>query len=223
MKRLCVGEFVSYRPDMERCLVTKEASGYKEDQEFFPASLTRWRVFRNGEDVILVAGRSLGKLTLAGEDGYRSSIGILNYLAECCVNTQFAAYGRCIGSHQPMLEMNRWITRKMDASAYKTPTSFEQNDGEWMRDNGLLPKRGSLWMAEKYRLRSEREDYKGVYAILCPDGDVVGRWLHYANGDGEPLKLRECTREVFPVIYLRSQLAIDGGKGTIRSPWKLCV
>lgn len=220
-----IGDYVEYVPDLEKCVVHSSYSGHKEDQFFFPSRTKFWRVFELGEEVKLMPVKSVGSLTLHGFEGYDHAEDLLNYISQAYVNVRYATRGRSLGSQKEPIPVSRFITVCVGEKkkAEKSFDGFDPKDVDRLNEYGLMPKKGSIWLAVKFRYLDldEGEEYCNCHFVNCSEGNIGGACLQYLHCD-EYRKTYLQVKGVFPIVYLRPEVRFEG-KGTIRSPYKIVV
>lgn len=220
-KKIGVGDYVEYIPDLEKCLVSAEHSGCCKEQAFYPSLRKLWRVFKVGECVELISAKSVGNLVLSGFYGYLNSDRLLDYVADSFVNPQYAISGRCLGSGRTVFPTTKWITcYNEDSAKIETVAHDSVSDAEYLCLHDLLPKRGMFWCAERYEDKEESDIYLGCRCMNGEDGDVYGVCFQHEEC-GEIAKLYSHKKGILVIVRLKDDVDFMDGEGTLGSPWKL--
>ena len=76
-----IGDYIDYKPEFGRCVLTEKQTGWDEDQEFETEELG-WRLDKFQGDLVLIASEPTSELCLKGRTGYREGIGAMCTLCQ---------------------------------------------------------------------------------------------------------------------------------------------
>lgn len=244
-----VGDYVRYIPNKTSYVVPKENSGYLLDQKYNPSEAQSWRVFdckpygieiishevRASEVELCTAEEgvvnkveymddNVADLILQGEVGYRNAVSILDDFCSAYINPKYALEGRCLGRGIEAVEnisgeiryryvRNNFGWPYMD-NAFETDfQSLLREDVEWVQTFNV----NYTWLASRVVARTKKNVQFGA-RLFC---------THMLNVNTGPLLIaskqgmleRQVSGGVMPIITLKPELEIIGGKGTRENPW----
>lgn len=81
-----IGDYVDYKPISGRCVLTKEQTGWEEDQAFEAEDLG-WRVDKIEGNLVLIASRPTKDLYLKGKVVYEKGAEVIKTLCESCYSS----------------------------------------------------------------------------------------------------------------------------------------
>ena len=89
-------------PTAETFTISKELTGYENDQTINPSELNLWRILQINSDgtIDMISEYTSSKeIIFKGEIGYKNYIGVLNDIASAYMNSLYTVSSRCPGYH----------------------------------------------------------------------------------------------------------------------------
>ena len=139
IKELSKGKYVTITPDLTEYLISKEDSGYDDDQTINPKELTLWRIIKTNEDGSFDAVSeytSSKNIILKGEQGYKNLVDTLVKIGSSYINTTYTTKSRIMGYDNQTSTLTQSITSDNTPLNVTSTTLLIEGDGrEYL--NGL--------------------------------------------------------------------------------------
>ncbi len=220
-------------PLTETFTISKELTGYTEDQTITPNELAVWRVLQiNSDGTIDMISEytSSNRIYFKGETGYKNYIGVLNMIASAYTNSDYT-----IGSRYPGYNgQTEFLTVDLDKS------KIGDHSTGWNGVNNEPYGGGDMWFAVDVNLirnilqtmfaySVNSEDKNGMYWIAgryywCNSSTTsCNFYMRFINTVGTADNGRTVNGSasdfIRPIITLKTGLTPSQGDGTSESPW----
>jgi len=181
------------------------------------SSTNNWQVFSiNNGTVALISEESVGTLTLAGKDGYRDVVSILNNISSKYVDNKIAVSGRGLGSSGSSIgsinEADNKITWEDAVNDLPYKDSTYTADRDIIASHEELQVSGDTWLASRHMIPSEDYTYFAVRYLPANNSEAT-KSLYMARKTKIDDSLGEIPLGVRPIIYLDSDVVISGNNG----------
>ncbi len=224
-------------PVAESYTISKELTGYTEDQTITPNELTLWRVLQINQDgtiEIISEYTSSNEIYFKGEVGYRNCIGVLNDIASTYTNSKYTIGSRYPGYNgQTEFITKSLSTESINAEAFGAGYNIYNNDLNLIQsvlntkiaysinqqEFGKTPV--AYWMSGHSVQAPYNADYNFdvlFTMIFVRESGVTGVKSMYGYGGTHGNISFGGTYFIRPIVILKTNLSAHG-QGTQENPW----
>ena len=239
-----IGDYVRMTPTSTSYTTSTSLTGYTSTQTINPSELNLWRVIRiNSDGTIEMVSEYVSSIAVyfSGQKGYQNYVGYLNTIAKQYENSNYTVSSRHMGysNQTPYITDTSQLTRTdYPPSSATNSTTEAQGLGDvgYKTDYNLVNTALGTLVANKvgtttakdYWLASRRYSSYSVSAW-----NFYGRYIgangsldyfnsgslynHTSSGFNE----NNCSREVRPILTLKSGIIPSSGNGSSSSPYVL--
>ena len=206
-----VGDYVKMTPSKSSYTISKDKTGYSNDQTINPSELNLWRVIKvNGDGTIDMVSQNTSNspVIFYGKKGWQNLVGVLNTIAKQYENTEYTKDARYIG-YSGQQDFITGIPTNGEGGTLK------EDDLNIMEDLGIKILSKNYWLAFRYfqRPASGENFYSGQ--SIGKNGFSI-EIMYEKNANSE----KEVSSFLRPIIILKSNITASG-IGTKDNPYIL--
>ena len=227
------GDYIAYTVPTQSYTIKATETGYSSDQTFNTNTYTgKWQVLYNNDNGVEIISSDVvvNTLHLKGKKGYNNFVNILNTASNYYTNLDYATRGRSVGS-DPM-SPGEVTTLYKDTEEGQKYTYIEEyapdlkaDDTSYLIDYEVMRNLNIHNLGKNYWLASREVNALGQVATfhgrtMQANGEILLNGLWRAEKWGSKIDYERICG-IRPVILLKSDIIITGGKGTEESPYTI--
>ncbi len=224
--------------------ISKELTGYENDQTINPSELNLWRVLQiNNDGTIDMISEytSSNAITFKGEVGYKNSVGVLNDIASTYTNSKYTIGSRYPGYKGQTEFLSIDHLSKDSLSSESNGAGEHMTNGIHMNDLNLIQsvlnskltysvdQQGTenapitYWLAGRNVQSPYIDSVYNLDALFTiffvRENGVIALRSMYGYGGTTGNRVFAGTNFIRPIVILKSNLSPEDGDGSINTPW----